>query len=278
MIHHNHTFQAIDGLTLFAQSWIPDDTPKAEIIMVHGIGEHSGRYYQWASRFCEQGIAFHAIDHRGHGLSKGKPGVINHLNDYLNDLESFIKYLTPYYHATPRFVYGHSMGGNLALNYLMHFHPQVTGAIITSPWLGLVHPPSPWMTHLVRRIDRLVPHVTISNGITPKQLTHDPVEQERAEQDQLNHTRISVRLFNRLSAAAEYLMSHPQSFTMPLLMLHGQDDSITSWEATQQFARQAPKATFKAYTNALHELHNETIRDEVFMDIHNWIEMQIAGK
>lgn len=267
-----YSFNSIDGLTLCGQSWLPLVDVRAEMIIVHGIGEHLGRYESLAEFFCSKGVAVHAFDLRGHGHSQGKRGVIGHLDDFLNDLNSFDHLIDHSLGDVPQFLYGHSMGGNLALNYLLQCDHHLAGAVISSPWLGLTHPPAGWVCDLVQFCDRVIPSVTVFNGIHSWHLTSDVVEQDLIINDFLLHNRISVRLFNCLSRAATDLLEHPKRVNLPVLLLHGTADPVTDCNVTERFAASVEMASFITYQGAKHELHHEKIKNQVFDDVMAWME------
>lgn len=267
-----YSFSSTDGLTLLGQSWFPEIGVRAEVIFVHGIGEHSGRYESLAQNFCLNGIAVHAFDLRGHGHSQGKRGVIHHLNDFLNDLSSFDHLIGHSLGDVPRFLYGHSMGGTLALSYLSQRNHHFAGAVISSPWLGLTHPPAGWFCQLVRWCDDLIPAFTVFNGIHSWHLTSDVVEQDVIINDYLLHNRISIRLFNCMSCAIAELLEHPQRVNLPVLLLHGSADPVTDCNVTERFAASVEMASFITYQGAKHELHHEKIKNQVFEDVMAWME------
>lgn len=152
MVNKPDSFNGSDGKILFFSSWIPSESPRLVIALIHGLGEHSGRYEQWADFFCGEHIAFVAFDLRGHGLSEGKRGNINSLKTILSDVDLFLDKAGTLFPGKPLLLYGHSLGGNLALNYYLGtgdritshqgssaFKANATDKVTLKLWDGLFH-------------------------------------------------------------------------------------------------------------------------------------------
>jgi alpha-beta hydrolase superfamily lysophospholipase len=271
--HQIFNLVSADGTVLKGKFWKANGFPSATICLVHGVGEHSDRYDSWARKFCEQGIMVYALDYRGHGGAEGARGVVNSLNELHDDINTLVRRCKRNWSEIPNFIYGHSMGGNLVLSYLIKRRHDFDGAIITSPWLELVKPPSPLVLKIARWLNHFGPSITFSTGIRSSQMTHSSYIQKETDIDPLMHGRISVRLFNELTNSSEEIMAFKQKTEIPLLLLHGLADPITSPEATQQFAEfNAPLARFVGYQGALHELHHEPVAESVFNEIIKFIE------
>jgi alpha-beta hydrolase superfamily lysophospholipase len=170
------------------------------------------------------------------------------------------------------------MGGNLVLTYLMQKNQNFSGAVVTSPWIGLVNPPSAFMKWLAGHLDGVLPKLTLSTRIHSSQLSSQPEAQQNAKSDPLMHSRISLRLFNQLNLAAVQLMATPERVQLPLLVLHGGADQVTSPQHSADFSAKCPSSTFKLYHGALHELHNKPVKNEVFNHIIQWMDVIIKNK
>ncbi|WP_462319588.1 alpha/beta hydrolase [Marinilabilia sp.] len=264
---------ASDGTFLIGRFWKPNGYPRAVICLIHGIGEHSGRYHYWAGRFCSAGFMVYSVDLRGHGLSEGKRGHIDRLSNYLDDINSLVRRVKHNWEELPLFIYGHSMGGNLVLNFLIRKRQDFSGAIVTSPWLKLVHPPSPFVVKLAASLDKVFPKLTFHTGIKSSQLTSDSTEQNESDKDSLMHGFISLRLFNELNKSAQEPMERSSRLSIPVFFAHGTNDEITDFETTRKLAEKlSESATFYAAPDARHEIHREPVADNLFENISNWME------
>jgi acylglycerol lipase len=278
-IHQTFDLISKDGTVLRGHFWKPVGYPVATICLVHGIGEHAGRYDHWARRFCQQGIMVYALDYRGHGASEGKRGHVNSMTELMDDLDVLVRRCKRNWDEIPGFIYGHSMGGNLVLNFLNVRRQDFTGGIISSPWLKLVNPPKPIWQSMGQWLDGLIPGWLLSTGIKSSQMTSIMSEREKTDKDPLMHGRISVRLFNEVNRSSDRLLSDQVRIQIPLLLLHGERDPITQLEGSARFYDHHKRiCTFYTYADSLHELHREAAADEVFNDIMNWINVQLRGE
>ncbi|MGQ1890368.1 lysophospholipase [Thermophagus sp. OGC60D27] len=261
-----------DGAFLVGRFWKPKGAPHAVVCLVHGIGEHSGRYDSWARRFNEQGVLVYAVDLRGHGLSEGRRGHINHLSDFMNDIDSLIKRVKYNWSELPLFLYGHSMGGNLALNFLLRKRQDIAGAIISSPWLKLVHPPSSFVLKGAYWADYFMPSFRVKTGIRSSQLSCVAEVQSQSDRDPLMHHKISLRLFLELSRGADQVIKKAKRIETPLFFAHGTNDDITDFETTRYLAEMTGGTTrFFPVEGARHEIHNEPGAEILFSGISLWM-------
>jgi acylglycerol lipase len=132
-----------DQSNMFARGWSPDGQPKGVVCLVHGLGEHVGRYEHVGAALTNAGYALLGYDLRGHGRSDGQRGHIPDFQSLMDDIADFLEQASQRYPGKPIFLYGHSLGGNLVLNYGLRVHPRINGVIASSPWLKLpVEPPA----------------------------------------------------------------------------------------------------------------------------------------
>lgn len=268
-------WQSSSGKTLFAWQIKPVTTPKAIILIVHGHGEHSLRYVSWAKRFVYHGFIVQSWDHIGHGQSEGRRGHIKYFEQLLFEIDLAITKVTHDYPKLPIILYGHSMGGNIALNYAINRPTKLDLLIVTSPWLKLANPPSPGMELLSRFMNLVAPFVQIKSTVKPEQISQIPEEVEKYATDPLNHGLITPRLYTSIASSSKYISGNAHKISIPTLLMHGSGDSITSYIATDELSRKIPKSTYIEWSGCYHELHHERERDEVFNSILNWINEQL---
>jgi alpha-beta hydrolase superfamily lysophospholipase len=264
-----------DGLRVFGCSWQEADhcAVRAVIGIVHGMGEHSGRYEEAAKAFTEQGYAVLALDQRGHGRSEGKRGHTPSYEALLEGVDLLYKKAHEQYPGVPCFLYGHSMGGNVILNYLIRRRPAVSGAIVTGPWLKLAFSPSAKDLFLARIMERLYPAYTSHRPRVVQRLTRDQEIMKKITDDPLGHTSITARFFISLHRSGLYALDHASDIEVPVLLLHGGEDMVTSLAASKEFAeRMGERCTFRQLAGFRHELHNELDREQVFRMMLEWLE------
>lgn len=268
-----HIIIASKGIKLYARQWHSETTPKAVVLIVHGLGEHCSRYDHVAEYFNKHQICAFGYDHRGHGQSGGKRGHARSIDVLLEDLELVLMKVRSIYNDTPLFLYGHSMGGNIVANYIIGKDAkELTGAIISSPWLGLVQKVPGALLSIVKFMQNIMPSLTIGNGLPLDALSFDKENIERYKNDPLVHDRISVRLFYQLFQSANYALEHTDKVKIPVLLGHGDKDAITSFESTRLFAeRLGDRAQFKSWEGRKHEVHNDTGKEEIMTFYTNWI-------
>ncbi|MGQ9788995.1 MAG: lysophospholipase [Candidatus Hadarchaeaceae archaeon] len=268
---------AFDGLKLYLRNWSPCGSARGWILIVHGLGEHGGRYGHVAEAFNARGYAVTVFDLRGHGRSEGKRGDFPSYETVMDDIRLVLGEIAAGHPGEPGFLYGHSMGGNLVLNYALRHKPALTGVIASSPWLRLVHEPRPLDLLLAKALKHLYPSLTRSTGLPAAYLSHDERVVKDYLDDPLVHDRASIRLYLAVKEAGEWAIAHAPEFPLPLLLMHGDGDRITSFEASAEFSRRmAREHTFKRWSGLYHEPHNELQRAEVIDFVVAWVE-SVAG-
>jgi len=266
------TYQSSDGEEMFARGWTPPGKPKAIITLIHGHGEHTGRYAHVGAALAENGYALLGFDLRGNGKSGGKRGHTPSYSALLDDISAFLRQMEVKYPGLPRFLYGHSLGGNLVLNYTLRNKPELHGVIATGPWLKLAfNPPAPKVM-LGKLMNNLAPGFTQASGLETRALSHDDAVVSAYENDPLVHDKISARLFISIYESGLWALEHAAEFPIPLLLMHGSADRVTSCEASKEFAEKAgSKATFKMWDGWFHEIHNEPEKAKVIQVMLGWL-------
>jgi len=268
-------FKSKDGLELFAHSFPSQNPPKAIVYMVHGHGEHIERYEHLAAALNKADYALVGFDHRGHGQSAGKRGHTPSYETLLDDIDAFLAEMDEYYPNLPRFLYGHSMGGNLVLNYALRRNPDLKGVISTSPWIKLAFEPPAVQVFLGKMMDKIFPAFIQGSGLETTDLSRDPEVVRAYEEDPLVHDKISARLFVGMYESGLWALEHASEFPLPLYLVHGSADKITSAEASREFAEKAgDKVTLKIWEGFYHETHNEPEQEAVFKSLIEWLDKQ----
>ncbi len=249
----------------------PGEKTKAVIVMVHGLGEHIQRYTQWAGLFTREGIGFAGVDLPGHGRSEGRRGYIRNYRQTDEMISILLNTTRQTFPGMPVYLYGHSLGGGIVLDYILRMNPRIRGAVVTSPWLRLSFEPQRIKVIMAAVIKYILPGLVQPSGLNINHISHDEAVVQSYRTDPLVHGKISVSLFCSAINAGHYSLKHAPDLKVPVLILHGADDLITSPAASLEFAEKTGKAEIKIWTGGYHELHNEPFRDEVFNFILNWI-------
>ena len=266
-----------DGLQLQAREWAhATKDPRAVVCLVHGYAEHGARYGHMAAELTRSGFVLMTFDLRGHGRSGGKRGHTPSYEAMMDDISLLLDEAARRYPGLPRFLYGHSMGGNLALNYTLRRRPDIRGVVASSPWLRLARQPR-WIVVLIARImNKLTPSTTLKIKLDASGLSHDQEVVRAYMNDPYVLNEISFRLFTGIYDSGRWAMDYAYMFPLPLLIFHGDSDPVTSPEASKQFAATVPgKCTLKIWKGLFHETHNELKKQEVITFVKGWMERHV---
>lgn len=265
------------GVTIYAQSWMPDTKkhkqPLAIMLLIHGLGEHSSRYAHVAEYFTHHGLGILTCDRVGHGRSGGKRGHVKKYHYLFDDIQKLHSEATRRYPKTPVFLYGHSMGGGLVLDYLLQ-HPQSSfyGVVATSPMLEPAFEPNKAQLTLARFVRPFLGGLAQSNGLNKDFLSSDPSVVEAYINDPLVHSKITPETALGMIDSGQHSLQTVGKLSIPVLLLHGDQDGITSHRATQRFAEQAQgDVTLKIWKGGYHELHNEPDKMDVLDYLVRWV-------
>ena len=267
-----------ESVELYGKLYIPDDSLNALLIIVHGIGQHSGCYNEWAEKFALQSIGVFTFDLRGHGRSSGKRGhtTINLIKD---DIRVIINDMTLRFPDVPIVLFGNSMGGQIALSYAVDQNDGIQGVVASSPWLKLVNPPSRLLVKTAKLAARFVPGLTVRTGIKADQLSQGGGGTKSAKKDPLLHKRISVKLFSDLYANGEALLRGKNQLDIPFLLMHGTSDTLVSFKASKLFAERNRKnrkiITFRKWQKMRHDLLNDSSKDMVYRFVIFWLSKNV---
>jgi alpha-beta hydrolase superfamily lysophospholipase len=175
----------------------------------------------------------------------------------------------------PVFLYGHSLGGGIVLEYIVSQSPDIKGAVVTSPWIRLSFEPDKTKMFLARIMKSILPSLVQPSGLVVDDISHDRAVVEKYKSDPLVHGKISVGLFHSATTAGKYVLENSGAIKVPLLLMHGSDDKLTSPEASRQLASGNKLIDLKIWEGGYHELHNEVFSDEVYKHIISWIKHHI---
>lgn len=267
------TLTTSGNLQLNGERFLPAVETKAAIVLIHGMGEHHGRYKQLVEFFNSTGYAVISMDLRGHGLSQGKPGHIDTYQQLMDDTDLLVKKAHELFNGLPLIMYGHSLGGNIAANYVLRKQPLLKGLIVTAPYFKLAFDPPAWKVGLSKIMAKILPALTLPTGLELAALSREQSVVDAYKNDPLVHDKISAAFFLNVHTAATYPMEHAEELKIKTLAMHGLADRITSYKGTAAFARNNPQLVeLKLWEGLYHEIHNEKEKQQVFDHIRGWLE------
>jgi alpha-beta hydrolase superfamily lysophospholipase len=262
-----------DGLRLFWRSAMPDGAPTAMVGIVHGYGDHSGRYLATMDALVAQGLGTIAFDYRGHGQADGKRADVKAWSDYLDDLEAFWRKAREQAAGVPLFLLAHSNGSLIATHWAAQRPAGLAGLILSAPFYALAFKPPAAKLFAARLIKGVLPGLSLSNELNPEQLSRDVAWQQQTAADRLYLHTTTPRWFFETQAAQARLAGLGKELTGPVLMLAGGDDPVAAMPAARGFfdTIAATDKTWKEYAGFRHEVLNEVGKEQVLDDIARWI-------
>lgn len=276
MKHIEGKFTGAGNLELYYQAWQADSAPKAVIALVHGFGEHGGRYRYLVNNLVPRDFTIYSFDLRGHGRSPGQRGYVNAWTEYRDDVRAFLKLVQTQEPGKTLFLYGQSLGGLMALEYGIHYTDGLKGVIVSAPLLAQAGI-SPLLVTLSRILSRIMPTFSLDTKLDASTISRDPAEANAYKTDPLVHSLGTARLGTELNAAMAWTHAHAAEWKLPLLIVHGDGDRLVPITGSQQFFDHvtAPDKTYITYPGGYHESHNDTHREQVFDDFAQWIEKHL---
>jgi alpha-beta hydrolase superfamily lysophospholipase len=273
MQHIQGAFHGVRNARIHYQGWLPEGAVRATLIIVHGLGEHCGRYGNLANHLVPLGYALYGLDHIGHGRSEGRREGIERFDDYTDTLRLYVEMVAGWQPGKPLFMLGHSMGGLIAADYLPDHQGGLAGAIFSAPLLTAGDSVSPATILMARVLSALAPRL----GVAPLDVTalsRDPQVVERYVNDPLVfHGKTPARLGAELLRAMQRARSRLGELTLPFLAIQGGDDRLVAPAGAQMLYERAGSQdkTLKLYPGLYHELFNEPERALVLDDVANWL-------
>lgn len=252
------------------------ETVRGVVVLVHGFGEHSGRYTKYVVPvLLNLGLAVVQYDNIGHGKSGGKRGDCPGYGSLMDILDQVVQKAKERYTNLPLFLYGHSMGGNLVLNYALRFTTPLRGVVASSPYLRLAFRPPWWKIALGKLMLRVFPSITMPSGLDPNGISRIPEEVAEYSTDPLVHDKVSPRYSFPVMDAGEWAIAHADQLKIDALLLHGTADAIIDYGGTEDFYKNAKSAELKPFEGGYHELHHDECRDEMLDTVQNWLQSRM---
>jgi len=270
-------FKGSGDFNLYWRCWLPDGQVKAIILVAHGLGEHISRYNNLANNVVPLGYAVYGLDHQGHGKSEGTRVFVERFQVYLDDLYTLFNMVSKDNPGKKMILYGHSMGGLIAVDYAVKHQQDLAGLVISAPALK----PGESITAATIAMARILSAITPKLGVQALDstyLSHDKAVVEAYDKDPLVYRgKITARLGSELFTAMKAMGSQMQFITLPLLILQGSEDKLVNQDGAKTLYEKAGSKdkTLKIYEGFYHEVHNEPGNARVFADIEAWLASHI---
>ena len=277
---HSYDFlsSSVDGINLFYRKWLPVKEIQRVFVIQHGIGDHSGRYGNLIKALNNGHTAFYAIDSRGHGQSPGIRGHTDHFSDYAEDLSALIEHVEETYPDIKRYLFGHSMGGAIALDFCLEKENQkkIDALIVSAPAIRPVMDPVKHVKKFVgKRLARLFPRTILNTGLDLKYISQDENTVTAYKEDPLVHGKISFQLGKTLFEIGDKIIDQAHNIDLPFYVFHGTGDGLVSHEGSETLYEKvsSPKKSLHLFDGLYHETINEIPheRQKVLDNLVSWI-------
>ena len=278
--HTSERFTVADGVHLACQAWRPARDTRAVLAVVHGYGEHGGRYRELAVRLTEHGLAVHVCDLRGHGRSSGRRGYVSRFSDYLDDTAVHLDIVRREDPGLPVFVLGHSLGGLIASSFVEQRRGQdLSGLVLSAPFLRLAIPVSPLKVLAARAASVVAPTMDVGNPLDPARLSHDQAVVSACRTDPLNHNAAPARWAAEILNAQRATLAAAGRISLPLLVMYGDADPVADPAGARELCAAASSRdkTERSYSGFYHEIFNETGREAPIADLLAWLDGHVPA-
>ncbi|HTU95693.1 MAG TPA: lysophospholipase [Solirubrobacteraceae bacterium] len=273
------SFGGAGGRRLFWRSWTPDDAPvRAVVVLVHGLGEHSGRYDHVVARLVGDGYAVYAVDHRGHGRSDGPRALIEDMDHVVADVDTLVDRAVEAAPGAPVFMVGHSMGGLITLRYALAHQARLQGVILSAPLAQLDPVPKP-LELVARALSVIAPRAPLI-ALDPALVSRDAAVVEAYRSDPLvHHGKVPARTAVALADTVERFPSTVGAIAVPTLILYGTADGLCPPAGSVMLGERigAADLTVKPYEGLFHEIFNEPERETVLDDVAGWLGARVGA-
>ena len=270
-------YEGVDGIKLYYQAWLPEN-PKAVVQLIHGFGEHSGRYKNVVNQLEPKGYIIYAHDLRGHGKSEGEQNYVDSMDQYIEDEKNFYDLIKKKHSNLKIFMLGHSMGSGIAMYFTKKYESLLAGLILTGTGKYFGGEAGKIKRVFAKKTSKTFPKLRASSGFDPQLLSHDPKEVEAYKNDPLvNYKKITARLGWEMIKGFEESPDIVGDFKPPVLIQRGAEDSAMTGTEELKDAFKVSDFTYKLYDGLYHEIYNELEKDRtrVLKDLIDWLDKHL---
>ena len=278
MRHEDGFFTGVRGVEIYYQCWLPEDEPRAVLLIVHGLAEHSGRYMNVVNHFVPLGYAVYGIDYLGHGKSDGPRVYVKEFNDYIDTLSVYVDMVRKWQPGKPSFLLGHSMGALIGALFLPDHQAELAGAILSGPSVKVPSNASPITISMVELLATLLPKAGLLQ-LEAAGVSRDPAVVQAYVSDPLVYTgKTTARLTHEILKAMQRITAEVSKITLPVLIVQGSADRLVDSDGARMLygAVSSVDKTIKIYDGLYHEVFNEPEHDQVLGDVEAWLEPRLS--
>ena len=271
-------FEGAAGHTVYYQYWTPTQPPKAVVLLVHGAGEHSDRYSELAAYLCAHNYAVAGLDHIGHGKSEGTYGHMESFDHHLETLEIFLRQVREEFPNLPMILLGHSMGGLISSCFLLRHQQEFVGCALSGPAIKTDLEPGFLQMAVIRLLTKIAPGLGVLQ-LDAAGVSRDPeVVKAYTEDPLVNHGKMSAGFVSGLFKGMEEIQARASEITLPLLVMHGEQDSMASPNGARFLYENVSSEDKKLllYPELYHEILNEPEKDQVMGDLLGWMDERVG--
>jgi alpha-beta hydrolase superfamily lysophospholipase len=266
-------FDGVGGVRIVYDAWTPDMSPRAVVVLSHGLGEYARRYDHVAQRFGEAGLVTYALDHRGHGRSGGKRMLVRNITEYTADFATLVGIASREHPGLKRVVLGHSMGGGIVFAYGVERPDDYDMMVLSGPAVAAQDQVSPLLAFAAKVLGVIVPGLPVQD-LDVNAISRDPAVVAAYNADPLvYHGRVPTGIGRVLLQVGETMPQRAPALTAPLLVVHGSDDRLIPIAGSRRLVEcvGSTDVQLKVYPGLYHEVFNEPERDQVLDDVVSWI-------
>ena len=268
------------GAKVHLQKWLPEEAPKAIILLVHGYAEHAGRYQYFAEHCTGKGYAVFAIDHWGHGRSDGTPGYVPDFSVFHDGVDQLFGCAKLDFPDLPMILVGHSMGGLIGATYLLANQSKFLACVLSGPAIKAAEEPSTFLKAISGFLSRFFPKLGVLE-LDPNGVSRDPqVVADYLADPLVYNGKMGARLAAEMLQNMTTIQQNAKQILLPILLLHGEKDSLAAAEGSKFLASHisSPDKSLIIYPELYHEIFNEPEKDQVLTDMTDWLDLQLAAR
>jgi len=280
MKHQEGFFKGVREANIYYQSWLPESEPKAALLIVHGLAEHSGRYGNVVDHFVPLGYAAYGIDHIGHGKSEGKRVYVESFDDYTNTLKVYFDKIQRWQPGKPIFLVGHSMGGLISAMYLLDHQAELAGAVLSGPAVKIPSNVNPATIFVGKILSAVLPTFGLL-ALSADGVSRDPAVVQAYVSDPLVYRgKMTARLAAEMLQAMQTASGQAARITLPIMIVQGSADRLVDPACARMLydAVSSVDKEIKIYDGFYHEVFNEPEHDKVLHDVEIWLEVHLGPR
>ena len=280
MKHQEGFFKGVREANIYFQSWLPESEPRAVLLIVHGLAEHSGRYGNVVNHFVPLGYAVYGIDHFGHGKSDGKRVYVERFDDYTNTLKIYFDMIHGWQPDKPIFLVGHSMGGLIGAVYLLDHQAELAGAVLSGPAVKIPKHVTPAILLMGKMLSSLIPKFGLL-ALSADGVSRDPAVVHAYVSDPLVHRgKATARLAAEMLKAMQTISGQAAKITLPIMIVQGSADKLVDPAGARMLydAVSSVDKEIRIYDGLYHEVFNEPEHDKVLRDVEIWLEAHLGPR